>query len=61
MNDHHLSREERAEREENSSEAEAVRKAKDVARVTTEELRNALQAKGEQGRSVPGYVKGKKD
>jgi hypothetical protein len=38
------------------SNAEAAQKAEDAAEARSEELRNALQAKGEQGKSMPGYV-----
>jgi hypothetical protein len=38
------------------SNAEAARKAKDAAKARSDELRNVLQAKGEQGNSMPGYV-----
>ncbi len=38
------------------AEAEAARKASNAADAKTDELRNALQAKGEQGKTGLGFV-----
>jgi hypothetical protein len=63
MDDQDSSSDEASVREEQAKppEREADRKAQSAAQAATEELRNALQTKGEQAKFGPGYVPGDDD
>ena len=64
MSDHDSSSDEGAVRAEQArqpdleADIEAARKAQSAAQAATEELRNALQTKGEQGKFGPDYAGG---
>jgi hypothetical protein len=64
MNDQDSSSDEGAEQARQpdlEADIEAAGKAQSATLAATEELRNALQTKGEQGKFGPGYATGKDD